>query len=60
MMKKLNTLDNLSLQIIVDCSQLRLDPKDIQNYLNKGYIVTMKNGVVVKRELYSTYIKRKK
>jgi len=41
MMKKLNTLDNLSLQIIVDCSQLRLDPKDIQNYLNKGYIVTI-------------------
>lgn len=29
-------------------------------YDNKGYIVTMKNGVVVKRELYSTYIKRKK
>ncbi|HSQ45311.1 MAG TPA: hypothetical protein VLM44_00175 [Lutibacter sp.] len=41
MMKKLNTLDNLSLQIIVDCSQLRLDPKDIQNYLSKGYIVTI-------------------
>jgi hypothetical protein len=28
------------MQIIVDGSQLRLDPKDIQNYLNKGYIVT--------------------
>jgi len=25
----------------VDASQLRLDPKDIQNYLNKGYIVTI-------------------
>ncbi|RTY69487.1 hypothetical protein EKL98_08455 [Flavobacterium bomense] len=39
--KKLNTLENLSIQIIVDGSQLRLDPKDIQNYLNKGYIVTI-------------------
>jgi hypothetical protein len=26
------------MQIIVDGSQLRLDPKDIQNYLNKGYV----------------------
>ena len=41
MMQNLNTMDNLSLQIIVDCSQLRLDPRDIQNYLNKGYIVTI-------------------
>ena len=41
MMRKLNALDNLSLQIIVDCSQLRLDPKDIQKYLNNGYIVTI-------------------
>ncbi|MFV8270009.1 hypothetical protein ACNQGP_08745 [Flavobacterium sp. GT2N3] len=39
--KKLNKLENLSIQIIVDGSQLRLDPKDIQNYLNKGYIVTI-------------------
>ncbi len=39
--QKLNTLDKLSIQIIVDGSQLRLDPKDIQNYLNKGYIVTI-------------------
>lgn len=39
--QKLNTLDKLSMQIIVDGSQLRLDPKDIQNYLNKGYIVTI-------------------
>jgi hypothetical protein len=39
--KSLNTLDNLSMQIIVDASQLRLDPKDIQNYLNKGYIITI-------------------
>jgi hypothetical protein len=39
--KSLDTLDNLSMQIIVDASQLRLDPKDIQNYLNKGYIITI-------------------
>ena len=41
MIQKLDTLDNLSIQIIIDASQLRLDPKDIQNYLNKGYIVTI-------------------
>lgn len=41
MIERLNTLENLSIQIIVDGSQLRLDPKDIQNYLNKGYIVTI-------------------
>ena len=41
MIKNLKTLDNLSIQIIVDGSQLRLDPNDIQNYLNKGYIVTI-------------------
>ena len=41
MIKKLDKLHNLSIQIIVDGSQLRLDPKDIQNYLNKGYIVTI-------------------
>ena len=41
MIQNLNTLDNLSIQIIVDGSQLRLDPIDIRNYLNKGYIVTI-------------------
>lgn len=41
MIQKLNTLNNLSIQIIVDGSQLRLDPKDIQNYLNKNYIITI-------------------
>ncbi|WKK64912.1 hypothetical protein [Lutimonas zeaxanthinifaciens] len=41
MIQKLQTLDKLSIQIIVDGSQLRLDPTDIQNYLNKGYIVTI-------------------
>jgi hypothetical protein len=41
LIKRLNTLANLSMQIVVDGSQLRLDPKDIQNYLNKGYIVTI-------------------
>jgi len=35
MIQKLQTLDKLSIQIIVDGSQLRLDPNDIQNYLNK-------------------------
>lgn len=41
LIRKLNTLDNLSMQIIVDASQLRLDPADIQFYLNKGYIITI-------------------
>lgn len=41
MMRNLHTHNHLTLQIIVDCSQLRLDPKDLQNYLNKGYIVTI-------------------
>jgi hypothetical protein len=41
LIKKLNTIKSLSMQIIVDGSQLRLDPKDIQNYVNKGYIVTV-------------------
>ena len=39
--QKLNSLKKLSMQVIVDGSQLRLDPKDIQNYLSKGYIVTI-------------------
>jgi len=41
MIHKLDTLNNLSMQIIVDGSQLRLDPKDIQNYLKQGYILTI-------------------
>jgi hypothetical protein len=41
MLHNLNSLPDLSMQIVVDGSQLRLDPKDIQNYLNKGYIVTI-------------------
>jgi hypothetical protein len=41
MIRKLDSLDNLSIQIIVDGSQLRLDPIDIRAYLNKGYIVTI-------------------
>jgi hypothetical protein len=40
LIKKLNNINKLSMQIIVDAAQLRLDPKDIQNYLNKGYIVS--------------------
>ena len=39
--QKLNSLDALSMQIIVDGSQLRLEPKDINIYLNRGYIVTI-------------------
>ncbi|APY12106.1 hypothetical protein BWZ22_13080 [Seonamhaeicola sp. S2-3] len=41
LLENLKTIDNVSLQVIVDGSQLRLDPKDVQNYLNKGYIVTI-------------------
>ena len=41
MMQSLDTLENLSIQVIVDAAQLRLDPTDIQNYLNKGYIVSI-------------------
>jgi hypothetical protein len=41
MMQKLNTINDLSIQVIVDAAQLRLDPKDIQNYLNSGYIVSI-------------------
>ncbi|WP_298492718.1 hypothetical protein [uncultured Algibacter sp.] len=40
MMQDLSTLNNLSIQVIVDAAQLRLDPTDIQNYLEKGYIVS--------------------
>ncbi len=39
LIKKINTIENLSLQIIVDGAQLRLDVTDINNYLNKGYIL---------------------
>ena len=41
MIKKIEGLKELSLQIIIDGSQLRLDPKDINNYLGKGYILTI-------------------
>ncbi|CAH8283592.1 hypothetical protein EV196_102483 [Mariniflexile fucanivorans] len=41
LMQNLNSIKNLSLQVIVDAAQLRLDPADIQNYLNKGYIVSI-------------------
>ena len=41
MMHSLETLENLSIQVIVDAAQLRLDRTDIQNYLNKGYIVSI-------------------
>ncbi|WP_304198515.1 hypothetical protein [Flavobacterium alvei] len=41
LIQKLNKLKKLSMQIIVDAAQLRLDPKDLQNYLHKGYIVSI-------------------
>ncbi len=41
LIKSLEALQNVSMQIVIDASQLRLDPKDIQNYLNKGYIITI-------------------
>ncbi|MDW5289637.1 hypothetical protein [Formosa sp. PL04] len=41
MMENLNALKDLSLQVIVDAAQLRLDPLDIQNYLKNGYIVSI-------------------
>ena len=41
MMQKINSLNNLSIQVVVDAAQVRLDPKDIQDNLNKGYIVSI-------------------
>jgi hypothetical protein len=41
LLQKLKKLKNLSLQVIVDAAQMRLDSIDIQNYLNKGYIVSI-------------------
>lgn len=39
LIEKINSIENLSLQIIVDGAQLRLDSKDINNYLDSGYIL---------------------
>lgn len=41
MMQDLDTLSNLSVQVVIDAAQLRLDPEDIQGYLNNGYIVSI-------------------
>ncbi|MCG1036506.1 hypothetical protein [Polaribacter sargassicola] len=41
MMQDLDTLKGLSIQVIIDAAQLRLDPVDIQNYLEKEYIVSI-------------------
>jgi hypothetical protein len=41
LMNKLNTLSNLSIQVVIDAAQLRLDPTDIQNYLKRGHIVSI-------------------
>nr|HMQ44363.1 hypothetical protein [Mariniflexile sp.] len=41
LMQTLGKQKNASIQVIVDAAQLRLDPADIQKYLNKGYIVSI-------------------
>ncbi|WP_179351787.1 hypothetical protein [Winogradskyella vidalii] len=41
MMQDLEVLKDLSMQVIVDAAQMRLDPADIQHYLEKGYIVSI-------------------
>ncbi|KGL63600.1 hypothetical protein [Polaribacter sp. Hel1_85] len=41
MMQKLEVLENLSMQVIIDAAQLRLDPADIRKYLEKGYIMSI-------------------
>ncbi|MGJ8745786.1 hypothetical protein [Polaribacter sp.] len=41
MMEQLNTLQDVSIQVLIDAAQLRLDPIDIQKYLQKGYIVSI-------------------
>ncbi len=41
LINRLDKMKDISLQIIVDAAQLRLDATDINNYLNKGYIVTI-------------------
>ncbi|MEN8186868.1 MAG: hypothetical protein ABFR05_07040 [Bacteroidota bacterium] len=41
LIQQLDNIDNLSLQFVVDASQLRLDSKDINDYLGNGYIVTI-------------------
>jgi hypothetical protein len=41
MMTKLDTLNDLSIQVVIDAAQLRLDPIDIQDYLKSGYIVSI-------------------
>ncbi|SFD40362.1 hypothetical protein [Algibacter pectinivorans] len=41
MMQELYSIKDLSMQVIIDAAQLRLDPSDIQNYLKNGYIVSI-------------------
>ncbi|AUS04263.1 hypothetical protein [Pseudotamlana carrageenivorans] len=41
MMYELNKFESSSLQVIVDAAQLRLDAADIQDYLKKGYIISI-------------------
>ncbi|MEO9571636.1 MAG: hypothetical protein ABJH82_08225 [Polaribacter sp.] len=41
MMQKLDAIKDLSMQVIIDAAQLRLDPTDIRKYLSKGYIMSI-------------------
>ncbi len=41
LLEKLTVIKDASLQVVVDAAQLRLDPSDIQSYLQKGYIVSI-------------------
>jgi hypothetical protein len=41
MMQELNSLKDISLQVVIDAAQLRLDSTDIHNYLENGYIVSI-------------------
>lgn len=40
MMQRISTLNNISIQVVIDAAQLRLDATDIQNYLKRGFIVS--------------------
>ena len=41
MMEKINNLNNISIQVVIDAAQFRLDPQDIQDSLNRGHIVSI-------------------
>ncbi|WP_282031499.1 hypothetical protein [Winogradskyella eximia] len=41
MMQKINNLNDISIQVVIDAAQFRLDPQDIQDSLNRGHIVSI-------------------